>query len=339
MKWLRQARWRTVAVLAVGQIAILPLAAAPATNPPSPHRLPFAPTNILPPMPPMPEAKPPVEFFRELLAMTPAEQENYLTNRPPEVRKRILAKIHEYQALDLNEREMRLRATELRWYLSPLLHESPANRAEQLAAVPDDLRNLVKARLAQWDILPPPLQQEFLENERTLRYFTHVDSTNGPSLPGGGWERTPPDSDLARWNALSEDQRQRITDRFNQFFELAPAEKQKTLGTLSPIERRQMEKTLQTFDQLPPPQRRECVRAFTKFAGMNPQDRAEFLKNAERWSQMSPQERRTWRDLVVNVPKWPPMPPPPMPPMPPMPSAPSVPVTPHPHPSVATNHN
>ena len=63
------------------------------------------------------------EFFRELLAMTPKEQEKYLTNRPPEIRGRILAKIHEYQALDSNEREMRLRATELRWYLLPLLRE------------------------------------------------------------------------------------------------------------------------------------------------------------------------------------------------------------------------
>lgn len=236
MKWLRQARGRTVAVLAVGQIAILPLAAAPDTNLPAPRGLLVTPTNILPLMPPMPQAKPPVKFFRELLAMPPAEQENYLTNRPPEIRSRILAKIHEYQALDSNEREMRLRATELRWCLSPLLRESPTNRADRLAAVPDDLRDLVKARLAQWDILPPPLQQEFLENERTLRYFTHLDSTNGPPTPVGGWERTPPDSDLARWNALSEDQRQRITDQFNQFFELTPMERQKTLGTLSPLE-------------------------------------------------------------------------------------------------------
>ena len=217
---------------------MFPLFAASVTNLPAPRRLLSAPTNMLSPMPPVSPVKSPVEFFRELLAMTPAERENYLTNRPPEIRDRILAKVHEYQALDPNERELRLRATELRWYLLPLLHESPTNRAARLAAVPDDLRDLVKARLAQWDILPPPLQQEFLENERTLRYFTHVDSTNGPPAPGGGWERTPPDSDLARWNALSEDQRQKITAQFNQFFELTPTEKQETLNTLSDAERR-----------------------------------------------------------------------------------------------------
>jgi len=332
MKWSWQACWRVVAVLAMGDIATLALPAAPTTNLPAPHRLFLTATNILPPIPPT--IQPPVAFFRKLLAMTPAEQENYLSNRPPEIRSRILAKIHEYQALDPNEREMRLRATELRWYLLPLLHSPPADRAQRLAAVPDDLRDLVKARLAQWDILPPPLQQEFLENERVLLYFTHVESTNVPPAPGSGGERTLPDSDLTRWNALSPEQRQRITDQFNQFFTLPPAEKQETLDTLSPVERQQMEKTLQTFARLSPMQRFQCIRAFTKFAGMRPQDRAEFLKNAERWSQMSPQERQTWRDLVANVPNWPPPPPPPLPPIPRLPPQ----LPPHLHPTVATNH-
>ena len=334
MNRLRQARCWTAAVLAVGPIAILPLAAAAATNIPSPRHLAFAPTNNAPPLPPLPRPQSPVAFFRKLLAMTPAEQENYLTNRPPQIRSRILAKIREYQALDPTERELRLRATELRWYLLPLLSTPPADRGAQLAAVPDDLRNLIQVRLGQWDILPPPLQQEFLENERTLRYFTQVEATGGPPMPGIGGEKNPPDSDVARWNALSPEQRQRITDQFRQFFELAPVEKQKTLNTLSPRERRQMEKTLQTFDQLPPPQRRECVRAFTKFASMDPQARAEFLKNAEHWSQMSPQERQTWRDLVANVPKWSPPPPPPLPPIPRLPPQ----LPPHLPPTVATNH-
>ncbi len=334
MKCLRQAhRWLIFG--AAASLAAFPLFAGTTNDAPPRIKLFPASTNAVPS-----HRTAPVDFFRALLVMAPEEREQQLAIYPPPIQERLLAKIHEYQTLDPNERDSRLRATELRWYLLPLLQGSPADRAEQLAAVPDDLRDLVKARLEQWDILPPPLQQEFLENERTLRYFTHVDSTNGPPAPGGGWEPAPPDSDLAHWNALSEEQRQRITDQFNQFFELTPVEKQQTLGTLSPREQRQMEKTLETFAQLPPSQRRECIRAFTKFAGMSPSDRAEFLKNAERWSQMSPQERRTWRDLVANVPQWPPMPPLPMPslPMPPLPQL-APPLPPHLHPMVATNHN
>jgi predicted Fe-S protein YdhL (DUF1289 family) len=268
--------------------------------------------------------------------MTPAGRENYLTNRPLGIRARILAKVREYEALDPNDRELCLRATELRWYLLPLMRESPTNRAARLAAIPDDLRALVKTRLTLWDILPPPFQKEFFENERALRYFMQVDSSNSPPMPplppDHGWHHGPPDHDLAHWNTLSEDQRQKITAQCNQFFELTPMEKKKTLNTLSNAEQQQMEKTLETFGKLPPVQRFKCIRAFTEFGGMSAQEKQDFLKNAQRWSQMSPKERQTWRDLVTHVPEWPPLPPALMPPMPPQ-------LTQRLHPVAATNPN
>jgi hypothetical protein len=311
-----QTRCRLATVFAAGQIAVFQLAAETVTNVPAPQKLFSPPTNHS--QLPMPRSTSPVDLFRRLLALTPAERENFLTNRPPEIRNRILDKVLEYEALDPNERELRLRATELRWYLLPLLHESPTKRAARLAQVPDDLRDLVKSRLDIWTILPPPLQQEFLDNERALRYFTHVDSPNNPPMPptppGRGWRHGSQDHDLARWNALPGDQRQRITAQFNQFFELTPAEKQETLNTLSDAEREQIKKTLQSFDNLSAEQRAVCIRSFAKFASMNVVEKQEFLKNAERWSQMSPEERQTWRDLVGSVPLWPPLPPDLMPP-------------------------
>jgi hypothetical protein len=240
---------------------------------------------ILPPVPPQPQS--PVIFFRELLAMPPMERIHALTNRPPEARARIMAKVHEYQALDPDERELRLRATDLRWYLTPLFRLAPTDRQARLDQVPAELRDLVTSRLTQWDALPPSLQQEFLENDKTLHYFARVDVTN---------------------SAPADAEHQKIADQFNQFFELTPGEKAQSLATLSDAERAQMEKTLQSFENLPPRQRLECVRNYARFTGMSAADRADFLKNAERWSQMSPKERQTWRDLVVHVPELPPLP-------------------------------
>jgi uncharacterized protein DUF3106 len=321
-----QARCRAAAIFVAAQLAVFSLAAQTATNVLLPEKNSSAVTNI---MPPLPQAHSPVDFFRNLLAMTSRDRNNFLTNKPPEVRARILDKVREYLALDPNERELRLRATELRWYLTPLLRDSTTNRDARLAQAPDDLRGLIKSRLDQWDALPPELRREFLDNERALRYFTHIDATNNPAE----WHHGPSDDDQARWNTLSEIERQKITNQFNQFFELTPDEKQKTLNTLSGAERAQMEKTLQSFDKLPLKQRRECIHAFTEFAGMSPADRAEFLKNAGQWSKMLPAERRAWRDLVANVPQWPPLPTALiMPPMPPK-------ITPHQHPIVATNLN
>jgi predicted Fe-S protein YdhL (DUF1289 family) len=332
MNHLRQACWWPVFCVA-GQCLISPLPAEIVTNVPAPVKSAAVPANLLPPpLPQLPHS--PVDFFRQLLAMTPKEQEAYLTNRPPEVRERLRAKVREYRALDPNERELRLRATELRWYLLPFLRESPTNHAARLAQLPDDIRELVKSRVDEWDALSPQLRQEFLDNEHILRYFAHVDSTNRPP-PEPGQHPGPSDSEQARWNALSEDERKSITVRFNQFFELTPVEKQKALNTLSEMERQQMEKTLQTFDKMPPAQRLECIHAFAKFADLRPAERAEFLKNAQRWSQMSPTERQAWRDLVTHVPQWPPLPsglimPPSPPPLPP-------PLPPRVRPVVATN--
>lgn len=289
--------------------ALAAMSPAAQTNINFPAQQKISPANLIPPKP---QWRSPVEAFRQLLAMSPKERENYLTNRPPEIRARLLDKVKEYLALDPDERELRLRATELRWYLLPLLHESSADRAERLKLVPDDLRDLVNSRLAQWDALPSGFQKEFLDNEPTLRYFTHVDATNATAISPNYQLNN---SDQARWNALSDGERQKITNQFNEFFELTPNEKQKTLSTLSDAERQQMKKTLQAFDKLPGPQRIQCIHAFTEFASMNPKDRTEFLRNAQRWSQMSPKERQAWRDLVASVPQWPPLPI--MPPVPP----------------------
>jgi hypothetical protein len=254
--------------------------------------------------PALPRPRSPVALFRQLLAMTPDERETSLTNRPPEIREGILAKVNEYEALDPDERELRLRATELRWYLLPLMRESPSNRTVRLAQIPADMRELAESRLNQWIILPPQLQQEFLENEQALRYFANLDMSNNPTLQ----KIAPPGSELERWTTMTETQRKQIATSVDQFFALTPDEKEAALNTLSDAERGQMEKTLQAFDKLPRNQRDECIRAFAKFTGMSASEKREFLRNAERWSQMSPADRQAWRDLVVNVPVWPPLP-------------------------------
>jgi hypothetical protein len=322
MNRLRQARW-CPAIFAAAQLAVFPLLAGNPTNGPASMNFPAETTNAVVP------ARSPVDLFRQLLAMPPGGRENFLTNKPPGIRARILAKVGEYEALNADDRELRLRATELQWYLEPLLREPPTNRAARLAQVPDDLRELVNNRLQEWTILPPPLQEEFLDNERTLSYFTRLDPRKTPlAMPESGGAAALSEDDQAHWNALSEVQRAQVTAQFNHFFELTPYEKQKTLNTLSDAERQQMEKTLQSFDKLPPDQRAECVNAFAKFSSMDAGQQAEFLKNAARWSEMSPAERKAWRDLVVNVPQWPPLPPGFLPPAPTGTA-----------PAVATNHN
>lgn len=281
------------------------------------------------PATPMPAAlvpPSPIDYFRHLLVLSPQQREALLANKTPAVRVKILAKVSEYAALDPNDRELRLRATELRWYMEPLMHAAPVDYDTQLARVPDNIRVVVKARLIQWQMLPPPLQKEFLENEHILGYFSGVDSTNGAAVS---------DIEQSRWDALPESQHNALIGQFNQFFALPPQEKQKAIGGLSGNDRAQMEKIEEAIDKLPTVQRAQCLRAYAKFASMTPLQRARFLKDAQRWSQMSPAEHKAWDDLAEHVPQWPPAPPSAL--MPPMPSMPAV----HPtiHPLNATNRS
>jgi hypothetical protein len=294
--------------LSAGLSFVTPLTARDSA--PSPA-LPTAASAMTAPKPPLlPQLKSPIDAFRELLAMKSAERERFLTNRPPELRKRILEKVQEYEALPPDERTLRLRMTELRWYLLRFTQTPATNRTAQLATVPAADRQLVEDHLQQWDRLSPEQQKEVLDYEGAMQVVSQDTSAGTkvvlPSMTDG--ERATLSQKLGDWNRLPGEQRQQMYDRFHHFFELTEAEKQKTLHVLSATERLQMERALKTFDRLPEERRERCLGAFRRFAGMSDEEREQFLANAERWQEMSPADREAWRNLVSHLPQ-PPMPP------------------------------
>jgi hypothetical protein len=292
----------------------------------------------------------PVESFRELLAMEPAtrlkaidevvernRREDASVPVPPGAslpavptaqlataaahqRRFLLGKLAEYDALSPEERELRLRVTELRWQLVPMMHGNQVDRTQRLSKLPPADRKLVEERLRDWDKLPADLRRDILANEVTIQHYLRLESST-PEQRKAMLEALPAErrkkleTDLAAWNGQSLDRRQKMLVSFHRFFELNEHEKELTLGKLSEAERRQMAQTLQQFDQLPVQQRLVCIRSFLKFSSMKPEQQMEFLTNAERWEKMTPGERETWRHLVTQLP---PLPPgfddPPMPP-------------------------
>jgi Protein of unknown function (DUF3106) len=266
-----------------------------------------------------PSPRPPVETFRQLLAMNPAERKRLLADRPPETQRLILAKVREYESLSPERRELRLQATELHYYLWPLMHTAWTNRSPQLALVPQRDRSLVEGRLREWDKLPWSKQQELLTNAATIRYFTEL-QTGPPPLPEiSPARREKLEAGIREWRRLPALQRQRILVRFSRFFELTPEERDKALTALSETERRQIEKTVDHFSGLSPSERDLCIRSFEKFAGLSLAERQQFLKKAEHWKRMPSDERGQWIRLVKDLPHQPPLPPGliPMPPAPP----------------------
>ncbi|HOX02898.1 MAG TPA: DUF3106 domain-containing protein [Candidatus Paceibacterota bacterium] len=305
-------RRRLCSILAglTGSIAATPLASQPV--PP----LPASVSNATPAAPSAPSPssgayRSPVDEFRHLLRANPAERERILEQRWPGRVQALRSKLAEYDGLPPDERELRLRTLELRYHLLPLMRMPREQRAPGLSRVPPEYRDLVDQRLVEWDLLPPDLQKEALENESTRHYFVQLDMIS-PAQQRAWFARLPPDrrdqleEGFRRWQSLSPEQRQLRASGIDRFFQLGPDARQKVLESLSETELARVQPVLEALPRLPPDQRRQYVVAFEKFVALSPPERERFLQNAERWKTMSPEERQLWRELVEKLPPLPP---------------------------------
>jgi hypothetical protein len=261
-------------------------------------------------LPPIPQAKSPVELFRKLIVATPAEADELLRDRTPEQRRVIEEKLVEYRLLPPPLREWRLKATELRWYLPPLMRLPPGNRTNLLQTVPPEDRPLVEARLQQWDLLPPGEQQALLNNELAVRYLSRPGGV--PTLPPATLstlplaERTRLEQAVAQWQEMPESRREELSARFSRFFNLDAQEQNRTLDLLTVAEREQLRLTIDSFASLPPAERERCLQAVRRFSQMTREERFAFLEGAERWRSLSEAQRENWRGLVTKLPPAPP---------------------------------
>lgn len=260
---------------------------------------------------------PPLAFFRELLAMSPAARQERLAPWPAEKRARLLAKVSEYESMTPQAREESMVATELHWYLQFFLPKPSTNPVVQLSQVPEPYRKMVEDRLTLWRILPPPLQQDALAHETTREFFLLGPNASLNVPP----QIVPPPlrQELVRLEDLAPEQRRQTYAHFQDFFALTATEKESVLQTLPAAEREETEKTIAELARLSPGQRSLALRSLAQIAGLTEKQRVEFIRNVGRWKQLSPEEQQLWIKMASHLPPMPPLPPPPMPPMPPPP--------------------
>jgi len=249
--------------------------------------------------------KSPVAKLRQLLTMSRDEQEQFLSNKSDLEKQEILALVDEYKALRPDERELKLKATELRWYLRPFISAPETNRAELLSSVPVRDRKLVQDRLRYWDQLPVEEKKRLQTNQAVEIYFSlpveqriFAWATNSENIQEA----------IQKLQAMPEDQRQRTLNGFYKFFDFTSNEKEKIMQTVVESERQQMKKVLDQYEHLPEAQRVVCIQSFEKFKRMTSVEQQQFLRNAELWRRMTPTERQQWKNLVEEFNALPPSP-------------------------------
>ena len=274
------------------------------------------------PKPPSGElSRSPFQGFRELLASSPTEREEFLRSKSEVHRKHLEARLKEFDPLPASERELRIKMMELRWFLVPLIALPPSNRVERLSRVPDDIRPLVEDRLQKWDALPQDLRQEAVQFGTAMQYIARPE-TGGPEEQVKFWNaaatqsRNPGEKPLPPLPPAP-DKRKRAVEHLERFMELSLEEKQRALKSVPESDRLAVGNTLKKLESISPEQRRVYLESLQKFNELDEESRRAFLRNAERWRNLPSEERRALRELVAKLP---PLPPgfdgPPMPPLP-----------------------
>lgn len=204
---------------------------------------------------------------------------------------------------------------ELRWHLLQLMSMAPSNRALRIQGLPERDRPLIEERLRLWDKLSPEQQRDVLECEPALQAYASTGRMSASSMvsPLSTNQQERINKSTTYLINLHPEKRAELYQNFQEFFELSEKEKAKALDsihTLSDAERRQMERTLVTFEKLPRAQREQCIEGFQKFTALSAEEQGLFMRSAARWEAMSPRERQIWRSLVRGkaVPQ-PPLPP------------------------------
>ncbi len=258
-----------------------------------------------PAMPPLPSiTNTPAQGFRKLLAMNETEREQFIGARAKGTQPFLRAKVQEYLALSVEDREVRLQMLELRSLMLPLMSTPEPLRTAQVQMLPPDKRKIVEDRLRTWTILPPPLAQDVLKNELAARFFLDAQtSTNSAALLSSmsPQQRTDWEKRMADFNALPAQRREIAVQNVERYFGLDARKRDETLNALSGRERAMITTNLARLGNLTPTERSEAVDGLKKFKGLSAADQQEFLRSATRWQAMNEKDRRLWREIVART--------------------------------------
>ncbi|MSU61387.1 MAG: DUF3106 domain-containing protein [Pedosphaera sp.] len=256
---------------------------------------------------PIMRVKEKLDLFDRLLTGTPEERDTILASKTDQHRKFLRTELSRLESMTPADREVALISMRSRYYLLELVKVRPEVRQPAVAAVPEKDRQLVLEKLQRWDRLPQELQQEVLQNERTVRYVLQLDGLSTaerkkvlPTLPESlrkSWE-----DKLTEWKALSPERRQRISSQSIRFFELSTKERAKVLENLPEQQRRQAEESIKAFDKLPTAERAACLESVPKMFEMPEQNLDQFIDTLERWKRLSVKDRQMWKNVTTVLP-------------------------------------
>jgi hypothetical protein len=253
----------------------------------------------------------PVEKFRLLLEASSSELNSELDAYPEETRSRISVKIEEYRKLSVEKRRQKLTATELRWYLPPLLNADQVTRDFHLRKLEPGLAEVIHQRLMTWDSLPEDLKSSSSKSNLIIGHLSKAPSIN-PPLPtpsAPGTVTTAPSLPTDPGNSVSEDLADPVSQerlqRLKAYFEMNQEAKNATLKDASLMSDSIFMSRLKWLETMPEQLRERVLSHLIRFQELSVEEKKAFGKSIKTWNRLPQPEKQALRNLVKKTPPFP----------------------------------
>lgn len=234
----------------------------------------------------------PVSHFRTILLKEKSERESFVIRQTPPVQSVLRRKIKEYEAMPATEREFRLTATELHYYLDPIFVDNRPVSTQSISGIPPHLKVYANRAVGFWNQLETAHRDLLLSKKEAVSYLVGI-SYRSKTLES----LTPKPS--KEWNGLyhflllSEENQEKFC-RYHGL-QISP-EMNELLGYLNKLD---MEK------------RKRCAHAFVCYLSFPSDLKNRFQSGVNDWAAKKPYERSIWREIAGKYPKINPVPFPP----------------------------
>lgn len=234
----------------------------------------------------------PISKFRTILNWSPEERSQFVKKQPANVQRILERKIMEYEALSESQREFRLIATELHFYLDPLLVGNRNIDPSAVQEVPPHLRKYIDQSVGFWNRIKPAHRDLLLAKKEAVSYLISISSRlydleKLMPKPAPEWDNL--------YNFLQLPHNKQLS--FMKAYQIKPS-----------IE---MEKLLVAFQGLEDEEKRNCAHAFVCYLSFPNNLKTQFVDGLAEWSQKKPSERSIWREIASKYPRIRPVPVPP----------------------------
>ncbi len=231
-----------------------------------------------------PRTASPISHFRQLLELNTQQREAIILRQEPSTRRILERKLEEYASLSEGEKEFRLFATELHFYLEPMIGRDSSIEKIPADRIPDSIIPHLRTAMDFWNQLPVSQRDLLLSKKKAITYLITLTYSS------------------ARLSAIVPEQSDEW-ESLNRFLALSLDKQKAFLNSYGLAGNTRIVQVLEKMASLSADQRDRSVHALTCYLSFPPAMKDRFMDGVHTWNSMKPTERTVWRQIADRYPR------------------------------------